>query len=153
VDSRPLGRAVRNRVRESLVREEVRANQSELMGAVPSEAAIVDAAAARRRVVRSHRSDIAGLRQAAAGGSPPSSPPTVVLAMATALTYQQISVRWLHLRSRVSVSAPVSPTTWASATPSRCYLCSSCSAPRRVASDKAQAQRLPTEPKATPLPV
>jgi hypothetical protein len=63
-----LSGAVRSRVRESLVREEVRANQSELMGVVPLEAAIVDAAAARGvEVVRSHRRDINALRQAAAG--------------------------------------------------------------------------------------
>ena len=66
--TRDLSGAVRTRVRESLVREEVRANQSELMGVVPSEAAIVDAAAARGvEVVRSHRRDINALRQAAAG--------------------------------------------------------------------------------------
>lgn len=65
--TRDLSGAVRTRVRESLVREEVRANQSELMGVVPSEAAIVDAAAARGvEVVRSHRVDIDSLRKAAA---------------------------------------------------------------------------------------
>ena len=64
--TRDLSGAVRTLVRESLVREEVRANQSELTGVVPSEAAIVDAAAARGvEVVRSHRRDI---KCAAAGG-------------------------------------------------------------------------------------
>lgn len=64
--TRDLSGAVRNRVRESLVRG-VRANQCELMGA-PSDAAIIDEAAAIGvAVVRSHRRDIGGLRQAAAG--------------------------------------------------------------------------------------
>jgi hypothetical protein len=55
---------VRSRVRESLVREEVRANL--LAGVTLSEAAIVDAAAARGvEVVRSHRRDIDALREAA----------------------------------------------------------------------------------------
>lgn len=63
-----LAGAVRHRVRESLVRDGVRANQCELMGVVPSDAAIVDEAAAIGvAVVRSHRADIGALREAAAG--------------------------------------------------------------------------------------
>lgn len=65
--TRDLAGAVRNRVRESLVREGVRANQCEQMGVVPSDAAIVDEAAAIGvAVVRSHRSHINALREAAA---------------------------------------------------------------------------------------
>lgn len=65
--SKDLSPRVRHRVRESLVREGVRANRSELTG-VPSDAAIVDEAAAIGvEVVRSHRSDIRRLREAAAG--------------------------------------------------------------------------------------
>jgi hypothetical protein len=66
--TRDLAGAVRHRVRESLVREGVRANQCEQMGVVPSDAAIVDEAAAIGvAVVRSHRRDIENLRAAAAG--------------------------------------------------------------------------------------
>jgi len=62
--TRDLSGALRSRVRESLVRE-VRANL--LAGVTPSEAAIVDAAAARGvEVGRSHRRDIVALRGAAA---------------------------------------------------------------------------------------
>jgi hypothetical protein len=65
--TRDLSGAVRNRVRESLVREGVRANQCELMGVVPSDAAIIDEAAAIGvELVRSHRRDIGGLRDAVA---------------------------------------------------------------------------------------
>jgi hypothetical protein len=66
--TRDLAGAVRHRVRESLVREGVRANQCEQMGVEPSDAAIVDEAAAIGvAVVRSHRRDIEALREAAAG--------------------------------------------------------------------------------------
>ena len=51
--TRDLSGAVRSRVRESLVREGVRANL--LAGVTPSEAAIADAAARVVDVVRSHR--------------------------------------------------------------------------------------------------
>jgi hypothetical protein len=62
--TRDLAGAVRNRVRESLVREGSR--QSELMGVKPSDAAIIDEAAAIGvAVVRSHRHDINALRVAA----------------------------------------------------------------------------------------
>ncbi len=61
-----LSAAVRTRVREELVREGVRG--CELAGIMPSDAAIVDQAAAIGvEVVRSHRRDIERLRQAAAG--------------------------------------------------------------------------------------
>ena len=64
--TRDLSGAVRTRVRESLVCEGVRANL--VVGGKPSDAAIIDEAAAIGvAVVRSHRADIAGLRQAAAG--------------------------------------------------------------------------------------
>ena len=39
--------------------------------------------------------------------------------------YQQVGVRWLHLLARLG-SAPASPTTWASARPSRCCRCCWC---------------------------
>jgi hypothetical protein len=62
--TRDLASAVRHRVRESLVREGSR--QSELMGIKPSDAAIIDEAAAMGvAVVRSHRIDINALRVAA----------------------------------------------------------------------------------------
>lgn len=68
--TRDLSGAVRARVRDRLVREGVRANQSANQGepaGPPSDAAIVDEAAARGvEVVRSHRYDIARLREAAA---------------------------------------------------------------------------------------
>ena len=58
---RDLSSAVRSRVRESLVRAGVRANL--FAGVTPSEAAIVDAAAARGvEVVRSHRHTSPGHR-------------------------------------------------------------------------------------------
>jgi hypothetical protein len=64
--ARDLAGAVRHQVRESLVREGSR--QSELIGIKPSDAAIIDEAAAIGvAVVRSHRLDINALRQAAAG--------------------------------------------------------------------------------------
>ena len=63
--TRDLAGEVRNRVRESLVREGSR--KSERMGVVPSDAAIIDEAAAIGvAVVREHRRDIEGLRKAAA---------------------------------------------------------------------------------------
>lgn len=63
--TRDLAGAVRNRVRESLVREGSRV--SELIGIKPSDAAIIDEAAAIGvAVVRSHRQDINALRVAAA---------------------------------------------------------------------------------------
>jgi hypothetical protein len=66
--TRDLSGAVRTRVRESLVREGVRANKSELVGVEPSDEALIDEAAARGvEVVRSHRWDIKALRQTAAG--------------------------------------------------------------------------------------
>lgn len=67
--TRDLSDAVRTRIRESLVRDAVRANsRCELMGVVASDAAIVDEAAAIGvTVVRSHRRDIENLREAAAG--------------------------------------------------------------------------------------
>lgn len=64
--ARDLAGAVRHRVRESLVREGVRANQCELAGVEPSDTAIVDEAAAIGvELVRSHRRDIAAVRKAA----------------------------------------------------------------------------------------
>ena len=64
--TRDLSEAVRHRVRESLIREGVRSN--ELAGVTPSDAAIIDEAAAIGiAVVRSHRSDIDRLRKAATG--------------------------------------------------------------------------------------
>lgn len=65
--TRDLSAAVRNRVREELVRDAVRANGCELMGVVPSDAAIVDEAAGRGvAIVRIHRRDIQATRQAVA---------------------------------------------------------------------------------------
>lgn len=64
--TRDLSGAVRNRVRDSLVCEGVRANL--VAGGKPSEAAIIDEAAAIGvAVVRSHRQDIEAVRKAAAG--------------------------------------------------------------------------------------
>jgi hypothetical protein len=64
--TKDLSARVRIQVRESLVREGSR--QCELAGIKPSDAAIVDEAAAMGvAVVRSHRYDINALRQAAAG--------------------------------------------------------------------------------------
>lgn len=64
--TRDLAGAVRHRVRESLVREGSR--QSELIGIKPSDAAIIDEAAAIGvAVVRCHRRDIEALRNAAGG--------------------------------------------------------------------------------------
>lgn len=66
--TRDLAAAVRYRVRESLVREGVRANGCVQMGVEPSDAAIIDeAAAVGVAVVREHRGDIAAVRKAATG--------------------------------------------------------------------------------------
>jgi hypothetical protein len=64
--TKDLSARVRIQVRESLVREGSR--RCELAGIKPSDAAVVDEAAAMGvAVVRSHRMDINALRQAAAG--------------------------------------------------------------------------------------
>ena len=80
--TRDLAGAVRHQVRESLVRDGVRANQCELLGVEPSDAAIIDEAAAIGvEVVRSHRRLIGSLWQKVEGllselrPSPPCAPP------------------------------------------------------------------------------